>query len=259
MRRAETDDALSDQQAAVAAEGLKAMIPIDRPFLDYSLSSLAEAGCRKVCLVIGPKHDQVRDYYSSISCKRLVVEFAVQTEPLGTAHALAAAADFAGNDPVLVLNGDNYYPTEALRTLCGTSESALVGFHPAELVAKSNIPADRVAAFSVVEQDLEGYLKGIIEKPDPAKFQPSEDDAPGLPRLISMNCWRFVPAIFQACRSIDRSSRGEYELPDAVMHTMKSMGERYRVFPSQGGVLDLSSQEDIVSVTRWLRDVEVQL
>ena len=209
--------------------------------------------------MIGPNHDQVRDYYSSISCRRLAIEFTVQPEPLGTANALAAAADFADNDPVLVLNGDNFYPTDSLRAVREATENAAVGFQDQELVAKSNIPADRIAAFAVIEQDHDGYLKKIVEKPDPSVFHPAAVGVSRTPRLISMNCWRFGPAIFRACRVIDRSPRGEYEIADAVMYSLREMGERYRVIHSNGGVLDLSSQEDIAGVTRWLRDIEVRL
>ena len=64
MRRAEGDSPQLDaQQAQMADSGLKAMIPVGRPFLDYVLSGLADAGFREVCLVIGPEHGIVRDYY----------------------------------------------------------------------------------------------------------------------------------------------------------------------------------------------------
>ena len=60
MRREDGAAALGDDQARVAATGVKAMIPIGRPFLDYILSGLADAGLRDVCLVIGPEHAAVR-------------------------------------------------------------------------------------------------------------------------------------------------------------------------------------------------------
>ena len=63
MRKADGGAALGEAQARAADTGLKAMIPIGRPFLDYVLSALADAGVRKVCLVIGPEHDAVRTYY----------------------------------------------------------------------------------------------------------------------------------------------------------------------------------------------------
>ena len=262
MRKSASNQSLTQEQSSVAAEGIKALIPIDRPFLDYSLSGLADAGIQSVCLVIGPKADQLRDYYSNVPCHRISISFAVQSQPLGTAHALASASGFAGDDPVLVLNSDNHYPVEALRSARLAKGAATIGFESDALIAKSNIPAERVAAYAVMQQDDEGYLKDIIEKPDAETWDSLRDDTlddPGAPRLISMNCWRFNPAIFQACRSIDPSSRGEFEMADAVMYSIEKLDQRYQVIASDGGVLDLSHQEDIASVTRWLREVEVTL
>ena len=65
---------LSARQAAVADTGVKALIPIDRPFLDYVLSVAAEAGYRRVCLVIGPEHKELRDYYANqLQTKKLEI------------------------------------------------------------------------------------------------------------------------------------------------------------------------------------------
>ena len=81
----------------------------------------------------------------------------------------------------------------------------------AALLAESNIAAARIAGFSVMEMDEAGNLARIIEKPPPELVASMPE-----PILVSMNCWRFQPAIFDACRSIERSSRGEYELQDAI-------------------------------------------
>lgn len=67
MRKAVQAAGLSEAQAAVAQTGVKALMPIKRPFLDYVLSALADAGWRRVCLVIGPEHDALRSYYASLS------------------------------------------------------------------------------------------------------------------------------------------------------------------------------------------------
>ena len=63
MQRADRTAAVGAAQSSVADTGLKAMIPFRRPFLDYVLSALADAGCLDICLVIGPEHGVVRDYY----------------------------------------------------------------------------------------------------------------------------------------------------------------------------------------------------
>src|SRR5512135_2680862 len=117
MRRPDTGTSLDRAQADVADSGVKAMIPIGRPFLDYVLSTLADAGYRHVCLVIGPEHTKVREYYGSLDSGRIQVHFAIQQEAKGTADAVAAAEQFAGSDDVIVINSDNYYPLSALRGL----------------------------------------------------------------------------------------------------------------------------------------------
>ena len=254
MRQAAPSAALSPEQAELAARGIKALIPIGRPFLDYVLARVAEAGYRRVCLVIGPAHDELRTYYGRLASRRLSITFAVQEEPLGTAHAVAAAAAFIGDDYFLVINSDNCYPVPVLRELRGAEGSAVAGFERRGLVSGGNIPDERVARFAVLEVGDDGYLRGVLEKPEPAVLDRLPD-----PILVSMNCWRFGPSILTACRKIARSTRGEYEIPDAVTYAIEKLEERLRVFPSSDAVLDLSSREDIATLWPHLEHLHVDL
>jgi glucose-1-phosphate thymidylyltransferase len=255
MRRAGDDAGLTDAQRGAADTGLKGMIPVGRPFLDYVISGLADAGITDVCLVVGPGHHAMREYYSSgAPPTRVRVTFAVQEEPRGTADAVAAAAAFAGNDTVLVLNSDNYYPVAACRALAELGVSGLVGFDAASLVAEGNIPADRIRRFALVERDGAGNLASIVEKPDDATFARLAPNA-----LVSMNLWSFTPVIYEACARVRPSARGELEVQDAVRIARDELGEVFRVIPFAGGVLDLSSREDIGAVAARLRDVNVLL
>jgi glucose-1-phosphate thymidylyltransferase len=254
MRSCDQSAQLSEQQTAVAETGVKALIPIGRPFLDYVLTHVADAGYRHVCLVIGPGHDELRQYYTQLSAERLQFSFAVQPEPLGTAHALTSAAEFVGDDPFAVINSDNFYPTSALNALRTLTGAGLVAFTHDALVQKGNTDANRVGNFATVETDPDGYLTRITEKPDPA-WTASLTGA----SLINMNCWRFGPAILSACRRIDPSPRGEYEIGDAVTHSMQCFGERYCVVTSDEAVLDLSRRSDVEAIAKRLRTMKVRL
>lgn len=255
MRRQADGAAVDARQASVADTGVKAMIPIGRPFLDYVLSALADAGYTDACLVIGPEHDQVRRYYTEeLRPTRIRVRCAVQERPLGTANAVLAAEGETGTDPFLVLNSDNYYPVEALRALRELDGPGLAGFERAALVAQGNIDDDRVSKYAVLDVDANGDLVGILEKPDAATWARVGAHAP-----ISMNCWRFSPAIFEAARAIEPSARGEYEIADAVVYAMRQLGERFRVLPVRAGVLDLSTRADIASVAARLQGVSVRI
>jgi glucose-1-phosphate thymidylyltransferase len=119
---------VSGEQAEVASTGVKALIPIGRPFLDYVLDAAAEAGLSQIGLVIGPEHDAIREYYRSLAPTRLQIDFIVQHEPRGTADAVLAAEAWTAGEPFFVLNSDNYYPVSALAALAALDEPALVAF-----------------------------------------------------------------------------------------------------------------------------------
>ena len=233
---------------------MKAMIPIGRPFLDHVMSGLADAGITDICLVIGPEHSVIREYYGALHCERVRVHFAEQAVPDGTAGAVAAAEAFAAGDTVLVMNGDNYYPRDAVASLAALGGSGTVGFELAPLVAASNIEEARVRQFALLQVDADGALTGIIEKPDPETY-----DALVSVSFVSMNLWSFTPVIYDACRRVTPSIRGELELQDAVRFAMTQRGERFTVLRSTRGVLDLSTRGDIESVAAALRDRPVRL
>lgn len=248
MREPNAEVRLDEAQAVVAESGIKAMMPVKRPFLDYLLSALADAGYEHACLVIGPEHMAVRNFYRvQAPPRRIRLHFAVQLEPRGTADAVLAAEDFVAGEDFLTINSDNYYPVSALRALRLLGEAGTALFEARVLISEGNIPPERILKFAVCEADADGYLVKILEKPSKARRASVEEGA-----LVSLNCWRFPPAIFEACRGIPLSERGEYELPSAVQKAMKDLGVRFRVVRSNEGVLDLSSRTDIANVVQKL-------
>ena len=152
------------------------------------------------------------EYYTELRPRRMTIEFAVQVQPLGTADAVAAAEQVVGQRPFIMINSDNYYPLQAFCGLRDAPGPAVAIFDQETLVAESNIPAERIAKFAVVEGITEAdgsmRLKRIIEKPDEATLA-------RLPRPlgVSMNCWRFGPAIFEACRRSSRRRGASWKSP----------------------------------------------
>jgi dTDP-glucose pyrophosphorylase len=256
MREVTNAPELTAAQVSAAAAGRKAMMPMGertdaRPFLDYVIGSLARAGCTRACLVIAPEQHDVRQrYVSDAPPERLEVVFAEQMQPRGTAHAVLAAESVVANQPFLVVNADNLYPVAVLRSLVTLDGPGLPAFTRAELVASSNIPHERVRSFAVIEADEAGWLRRILEKPSAEVLE-----AGGQAALISMNAWRFDARIFEACRDVPISTRGEYELPEAVALAL-SRGVKFRVIPARGPVLDLSRASDIADVSRRLAGME---
>jgi glucose-1-phosphate thymidylyltransferase len=254
MRRGDPNAIADETQSRVADTGIKAMIPIGRPFLDYVISALADAGFTDICLVIGPEHDAVRAYYASIPLTRVRIHYAIQQEPRGTADAVLAAEEFANGDTIVVLNSDNDYPVHTLRALRELDACGVAAFEREALIRLGNIDAERVAKYSVVDIDDRGMIRSIVEKPDASFYESLAGDV-----FVGMNSWSLTPAIYDACRSIAVSPRGELELPAAVQYAIDVMNVPFHALRFHDGVLDLSTRADISSVAARLRDVEPRL
>lgn len=259
MRRpdADSDAALSAEQRSAADMGLKAMMPVGRPFLDHALTALADAGITEVVLVVPPEHEAIRQYYTR-DCvpQRLRLHFAVQEQPLGTADAVVAAARVIGDRPFLVVNGDNLYPVDAVHAVAhalppsedtGPPWAATAAFDRGALIADGSMEPERIGQFAVMSAHADGELERIIEKPAGVL-----DLTSAAARWVSMNLWAATPALVEACRTVPRSTRGEYELPDAVQRAVNAGTLRVRVVPVAGAVLDLSSRRDVPLVRERL-------
>jgi dTDP-glucose pyrophosphorylase len=258
MREIDAGVRLSLEQQQAADAGLKAMMPVNgRPFLDYVLGSIADAGLPDVALVVAPDHEMVRQHFAAHPPARLRVGFVVQEAAKGTADAVLAAETWTHGEPFLVMNADNLYPVEALRALASLDEPGFPAFAAEDLVRTGNIPAERIRAFAVAMVGPDGYLSSIVEKPalprDGGSYDHDRVASASRPTssYVSMNCWRFDHRIFAACREVPLSARGEYELPEAVGLAI-AHGMRVKAVPARGPVLDLSRRADAADITRRL-------
>jgi dTDP-glucose pyrophosphorylase len=253
MRLADASANLESTQREAAEAGMKAMIPVGRPFLDFLLSALADSGIREACIVVGPEHASIREYYTSLCPRRIEISFAIQEKPLGTANAVLAARVFTVEESFLVLNSDNYYPVEVFKSLRELGEPGLAAFERESLVRQGNIPRERIRHYALLQIGADGWLEKIVEKPN------EMSDAVGEEVFVSMNCWRFDPCIFRACEQVPRSSRGEFELPEAVQLGIGSLHLRFKAVPFRVGVLDLSYRSDISAVAKLLAHIRPDL
>jgi dTDP-glucose pyrophosphorylase len=264
MREPDPAAQLSEAQRRAADAGSKMMVPVHgRPFLDYVLGALADAGIPDVALVVAPDHAEIAGHYAAHPPARVALTFIVQPEALGTANAVLAVEAWTAGAPFLVMNADNLYPVPALRDLAALAEPGLVAFERDDLVRTSNIAAARILAFALVDVDGEGYLTRIVEKPASLPPEGGSDKLSGPAAsafrrndaLVSMNCWRFDARIFEACRDVPRSARREFELPEAV-GLAAQRGVRFKAIPAVGPVLDLSRRADTADVERRLAGVD---
>lgn len=117
--RAQPEPGLSGIDVAVLAGGLgtrvagtlgelpKILAPAGgRPFLDHLLDWFGGQGVRRVVLCLGHRAAPVLAHLRRAPRSGIDIVCSVETEPLGTAGALAHARPLLTSDPVLAMNGD---------------------------------------------------------------------------------------------------------------------------------------------------------
>ena len=224
------------------------------PLIEYHVRALAAAGFAELVINHAWLGQQIEDYLGDGSRFGVAIRYSAEGEPLETGGGIHRALGLLGDEPFLVFNSDNFYPPAAVTALASAPAPATIAFERDALIAKSNIPEERIRRFAVMDIDEAGRLRRIVEKPD------NPDDYARDGRLyVSMNCFMFTSEIFTACRSIDaHPQRKEYELPTAVQYSIDRMGLSYRAVPCEEGVLDLTGRADIAPVRELLAGHEVR-
>jgi bifunctional UDP-N-acetylglucosamine pyrophosphorylase/glucosamine-1-phosphate N-acetyltransferase len=174
-----------------------------RPMATYVIQAVRDAGSERIVLVVGHQRERVM-----AALRGWEVEFVVQAEQLGTAHALAQAEKALSNDlgDLLVVAGDTPLLTgRTLRRLVETHRRA------AAVATVLTAMLEHPDGYGRIVRTPDGLLDAIVE----------EEDATGRVKEIreintGAYCFR-TPLIFEIIRHIDTANRQrEYYLTDAI-------------------------------------------
>jgi UTP-glucose-1-phosphate uridylyltransferase len=203
--------------------GLKQMDsvgPGGEAIIDYSLYDAISAGFGKVVFVIRTDFaDQFKTRFEPRLKGRIVVDYAYQSldkipegstlnpareKPWGTAHAVWMA-DGLVNEPLAVINADDFYGKEAYQTMADflvssvdESEYAMIGYHVSKTLSDFG-----TVSRGVCITNEEGYLTGVVERTkimrdadgiffyEPDGRFPLNENTP-----VSMNFWGLKPNVF---------------------------------------------------------------
>jgi len=139
----------------------KPVVPVAcRPFIGYLLENLVRHGVEHVVFSAGYLAESLRAVVGDGSEYGLVVDYAVEDEPLGTAGAIRNAVDHLADEPLLALNGD---------VLSDVDVGELSAFHR-EKGGWGTIyltPVDDPRRYGLVRLDDGGGVEEFLEKPGP--------------------------------------------------------------------------------------------
>ncbi len=164
-----------------------------RPFIEHTISILGSAGISDVAILVGWQREEMMFYFAQMDHIGTPY-FVVQSERLGTAHAIAQAEDWT-DGPFLCINGDVLPDASTLRGLMEASSK------DPSAAAMACTRVDNPTGYGIVETDEAGCVTGLVEKPD----RPAGN-------LINAGMYAFPADIFDAIRETPMSPRGEYEI-----------------------------------------------
>lgn len=214
----------------LTADRPKPLVPVgDRPLIERVLDAVIPADPDTIAMIVGYRGEQVIDALGD-EYRGTPIEYATQTERLGLAHAVAEAEPYV-DGPILVCNGDNVLGGD-LRSLAAAHEGA------ATLLVEEAEP-ERAKRTGVVVTDG-GRVERVVEKPD---------DPPST--LVSAGAFVFSSAVFEACRAIEPSDRGEYELSDAVTWLVEH-DHRVGIHRFDGERVNVNTPMDIARARRLI-------
>jgi NDP-sugar pyrophosphorylase family protein len=190
----------------------KAMLPIlGKPIVERVIENIVACGLRDFILVISPDDHEIRDYFGLDPNLEFNLQFVYQPERLGMADALKKAVPLI-NEEFLLSACDNLVSLADTKRLFSQwmSKPDRQG-----LLTLIEVPEDEVVKSGVVT--LEGdRVTSIVEKPP-------LDQAPT--HFASMPLYCFSTRILDLLPQVQISSRGEYELQDAIQMLIEEGGD----------------------------------
>lgn len=195
----------------------KVMIPLaNKPILQYVVEAVAAAGIREIVMVVGYRKEQVWDHFGDGRDYGAQIQYVVQQQQLGTAHALKQAIPKA-QARFLVLCGDNIVSQEAIDDLLRAAGNAI-------LVKERENPSN----YGIVRLQ-DGSVATIVEKPQQS-----------LSHLVSTGVYALSREVFPFIQE-------EPELPTALC-AMIAAGRKIVACKTEGDWLDIVYPWDILKL-----------
>jgi len=177
----------------------KHLLPVyKKPMIYYPLEAMVRAGIKEVLLTTSSDHaGHFANLLQAGEAFDLKLYYAIQKEPKGIAQAISLAEEFAHDQPILVILGDNIFNFDlrpAVKKLEAQKKGAIIfGIH-------RNTESKQ---YGVIEIDKNGKVLSLEEKP----ANPKSD-------IAQTGIYMYDADVFSYIRTLTPSKRGEFEVTD---------------------------------------------
>ena len=135
---------------------------VGKPILQFCLEAVKRAGMTEAIIVTHYMGDAIHSYFGDGEKLGLKLSYVEQKEILGTGNAAEVAEPYVDGDFVLIY-GDLLFGPDAVKQVLSQFKKGKTA------AVMAVVPVDRPENYGIIEQDAEGKVKRLVEKPAAGK------------------------------------------------------------------------------------------
>ena len=238
---------------ATKAQPKEMLVIVDKPALQYLVEELLAAGIEEILIITGRNKGSIENHFDySYELERTLEEngkkdllkvvnhisemsniyYVRQKKPLGLGHAISCAEAFVGDEPFVVLLGDDIIYTDKDKGQSPVTKQLIEKYEDLQggtILGVQEVPHKNVSKYGIIKP-----LKKIDEKTVAVEDfieKPSVDEAPS--NLAALGRYVLEPEIFSYLKNTKPGKGGEIQLTDAIL-AMKNNGEKLYAYNFDG-------------------------
>lgn len=222
----------------------KEMLPIiDKPAMQYLVEELIDSGITEILIITGRNKESIENHFDySYELESILKEqgktellnvveeisklaniyYVRQKAPLGLGHAISKAESFVGDEPFVVLLGDDIMYTENMPV----TKQLINKYYEVgggNILGIQKVAHDQTSKYGIIDikeqiDDRTYLVKEFVEKP-------SVDKAPS--DYAALGRYVLKPEIFKYLKTIKPGADGEIQLTDAILAMTKDNNPLY--------------------------------
>lgn len=239
----------------------KEMLPIiDKPTIQYIVEEAVDSGIEEILIITGKGKRSIEDHFDNApeleqnllsknkldmlamvqETSKINIHFIRQKSPRGLGDAILQAKGFIGNEPFVVLLGDDIVKS---KTPCVKQLIEQYNKTQSSIIGVQKVPIEDTNRYGIIDPESEiadklYSVRGFVEKP-------SVEKAPS--QLAILGRYLLTPEIFSLLETQEAGAGDEIQLTDAIDRLNKT--ERVLAYEFEGRRYDVGDKFGFVDTT----------